>query len=158
MNKFVKISRVAESRYVVRLRDFLGQVEIIIRGLQSLSVDEGTFGSILIPILLEKILEDIKSQVRRLSLSEICDLTELLQLLRKELEPREKCASSTNWDKISGQSGKAFAGDYTISFFVSKTKEKKCVFCSGQHTSHTCLVVRTTVTTGKKTDAEWTVF
>ena len=142
MNKLVKISSVAESRDVARLRGFLGQVEVIIRGLQSLSVDESTFGSLLIPILLEKLPEDIKLQVTRLISSEIWDLRELLQLLSKEIEAREKCAFSTNRDKASGQSGKPFAGDYTTSSFVSKTQEKGCVFCSGQHSSHRCLVVQ----------------
>ena len=142
MDKLVKISSVAESRDVARLRGFLGQVEVIIRGLQSLSVDESTFGSLLIPILLAKLPEDIKLQVTRLISSEIWDLRELLQLLSKEIEAREKCAFSTNRDKVSGQSGKPFAVDYTTSFFVSKTQEKGCVFCSGQHSSHRCLVVQ----------------
>ena len=142
MNKLVKISSVAESRDVARLRGFLGQVEVIIRGLQSLSVAESTFGSLLIPILLEKLPEDIKLQVTRLISSEIWDLRELLQLLSKEIEAREKCAFSTNRDKVSGQSEKPFAGDYTTSSFVSKTQEKGCVFCSGQHSSHRCLVVQ----------------
>ena len=113
MNKLVKISSVAESRDVARLRGLLGQVEVIIRGLQSFSVDESTFGSLLIPILLEKLPEDIKLQVTLLISSEIWDLWELLQLLSKEIEAREKCAFSTNSDKVSGQSGKPFAGDYT---------------------------------------------
>ena len=121
MNKLVKISSVAESRNVARLRGFSGQVEVNIRCLKSLSVDESTFGS-LIPILLEKLLEDIKLQVTRLISSEIWDLRELLQLLSKEIEAREKCAFSTNRDKVSGQSGKRFAGDYTTSSFVSKTQ------------------------------------
>ena len=142
MNKLVKISSVAESRDVARLRGFLGQVEVIIRGLQSLSVDESTFGSLLIPILLGKLPEDIKLQVTRLISSEIWDLREVLQLLSKEIEAREKCAFSTNRDRVPGQSGKPFAGDYTTSSFVSKTQEKGCVFCSGQHSSHRCLVVQ----------------
>ena len=74
MNQLVKISSVAESRDVARLRGFLGQVEVIIRGLQSLSFDESTLGSLLIPILLEKLPEDIKMQVTRLISSEIWDL------------------------------------------------------------------------------------
>ena len=142
MKKLVKISSVAENRDVARLRGLLGQVEVIIRGLQSLSVDESTFGSLLIPILLEKLPEDIKLQVTRLISSEIWDLRELLQLLSKEIEAREKCAFSTNRDNVSGQSGKPFAGDYTTSSFVSKTQENGCVFCSGQHSSHRCLVVQ----------------
>ena len=142
MNKLVKISSVAESRDVARLRGSLGQVEVIIRGLQSLSVDENTFGSLLVPILLEKLPEDIKLQVTRLISSEIWDLRELLQLLSKEIEAREKCAFSTNRDKVSGQSGKPFAGDYTTSSFVSKTQEMGCVFCSGQHSSHRCILVQ----------------
>ena len=100
MNKLVKISSVAESRDVARLRGFLGQIEVIIRGLQSLSVDESTFGSLLISILLEKLPEDIKLQVTRLILSEIWDSKELLQLVSKEIEAREKCAFSTNRDKV----------------------------------------------------------
>ena len=107
-----------------------------------MSVDESTFGSLLIPILLEKLPEDIKLQVTRLISSEICDLRELLQLLSKEIEAREKCVFLTNRDKVSGQSGKPFAGDYTTSSFVSKTQEKGCVFCSCQHSSHRCLVVQ----------------
>ena len=65
MNKLVMISSLAESREMARLRGFLGQNEVIIRGLQSLRVDESTFGSLLIQILLEKLPEDIKLQVTR---------------------------------------------------------------------------------------------
>ena len=38
--------------------------------------------------------------------------------------------------------GKLFAGDHTTSSFKSKTQEKGRVFCSGQHSSHRCLVVQ----------------
>ena len=51
-----------------------------------MSVDESTFDSLLFPILLEKLPEDIKLQVTRLISSEIWDLRELLQLLSKEIE------------------------------------------------------------------------
>ena len=111
MNKLVKISSVAESIDVARLSGFSGQVEVIIRGLQSLPVDESTFGSLLILIMLEKLPEDIKLQVTRSISSEIRDLKEILQLPSNEIEAREKCAFSTNRDKVSGQSGKPIAGD-----------------------------------------------
>ena len=61
----MKLPAVAEGKDVGRLRSFVGQVEVIIRGLQSLSVDQNTFGSLLIQILLGKLPEDIKLKVTR---------------------------------------------------------------------------------------------
>ena len=88
MDRLVKLPAVAEGKDVGRLRSFVGQVEVIIRGLQSLSVDQSTFGSLLIPILLGKLPEDIKLQVTRFISSEIWNLKELLELLSKEVEAR----------------------------------------------------------------------
>ena len=76
------------------LRRFVGQVEVINRGLHTLSVDQSTFGSLLIPILLGKLPEDIKSQVTRFISLEIWNLKELLDLLNKDVEARDKCAFS----------------------------------------------------------------
>ena len=142
MNKLVKISGVAEGRDVARLRGFLGQVEVIIRGLQSLSVDQSTFGFLLISNLLEKLPEDIKLQVTRFISSEIWDLRELLELLTKEVEAREKCAFSTTKDKPSGQTDKYSCNQFTTASFVNKVQEKDGVFCSGNHSSHKCSVVQ----------------
>ena len=92
--------------------------------------------------MLEKLPEDIKLQVTRFISSEIWDLRELLELLTKEVEAREKCAFLTTKDKVSGQTDKHSCNHFTTASFVNKVQEKGCVFCSGNHSSHKCSVVQ----------------
>ena len=144
MDRLVKLPAVAEGKDVGRLRSFVGRVEVIIRGLQSLSVDQSTFGSLLIPILLGKLPEDIKLQVTRLISSEIWNLKELLELLSKEVEAREKCDFSVQ--RAAGGNKPALDrgdSDGTAGSFVAKLQVKGCVFCNGNHTSHKCSMIQT---------------
>ena len=119
-------------------------MEVIIRGLQSLSVDQSTFRSLLIPILLGKLPEDIKLQLTRFISSEIWKLKELLELLSKEVEAREKCAFSVQ--RAAGGNKPVLdrgESDGTAGSFVAKLQVKGCVFCNGNHTSHKCSMIQT---------------
>ena len=144
MYRLVKLPAAAEGKDVGRLRSFVGQVEVIIRGLQSLSVDQSTFGSLLIPILSGKLPEDVKLQVTRFISSEIWNLKELLELLSKEVEAREKCAFSVQ--RVPGGNKPVLdrgGSDSTAGSFVAKLQVKGCVFCNGNHTSHKCSMIQT---------------
>ena len=144
MDRLVKLPAVPEGKDVGRLRSFVGQVEVIIRGLQSLSVDQSTFGSLLIPIRLGKLPEDIKLQVTRFISSEIWNLKELLELLNKEVDAREKCAFSVQ--RAAGGNRPVLDrgdSDGTAGSFVAKLQVKGCVFCNGNHTSHKCSMIQT---------------
>ena len=144
MNRLVKLPAVLEGKDACSLRRFVGQVEVIIRGLHSLSVDQSTFGSLSIPILLRKLPEDIKLQITRFILSEIWNLEALLELLNKEVEASEKCAFSAQ--RVTGSNKTVLercASDSTAGSFVTKMQVKGCVFCNGNHTSHKCLTIPT---------------
>ena len=129
---------------MVSLRRFVGQVEVIIRGLHSLSVDQNTFGSLLVPILLGMLPEDIKLQVTRFISSEIWNLKELLELLIKGVRTREKCAFSAQG--VAGSIKPVLergGSDSTSELSITKMQVKGCVFCNGNHISYKCLTIQT---------------
>ena len=55
MKKFLSLEKVKDVRNISELRKMFDTIEIQIRSLENLSVDENMYGSILIPILLEKL-------------------------------------------------------------------------------------------------------
>ena len=140
MDLLVKLPAVLEGKNVCSLRRFVGQVEVINRGLHTLSVDQSTFGSLLIPILLGKLPEDIKSQVTRFISLEIWNLKELLDLLNKDVEARDKCGLFSTECTTVLERG---ASDITAGSFVTRMQIEGCVFCNGNHTSHKCLTIPT---------------
>ena len=127
MDRLVKLPAVAEGKDVGSLRSFVGQGEVIIRGLQSLSLNQNTFGSLLIPILLGKLPEDIKLQVTRFISSEIWKCAFSVQRAAGGNKPVLDRADS----------------DGTAGSFVAKLQVKGCVFCNGNQTSHKCSMIQT---------------
>ena len=73
---------------VRKLREFYDLLEGYIRGLESLEVCSGGFGPLLLPVLLERLPEEIRRELIRGS--ENMDLDDMRELLRKEIETRER--------------------------------------------------------------------
>ena len=84
---------VYSSRDVRELRSLYDKVEVHVRGLKSLKVPTSSYGSLLVPVLLKKIPYDIRLLLGRQIKDGSWDLDCLLDLLREEIENRERCGS-----------------------------------------------------------------
>ena len=65
------------------------QICVQMRGLESLGITNESYGQLLIPIIMSKMLSDMRLQISRSTKKEVWDINELLELIRNEIEARE---------------------------------------------------------------------
>ena len=71
------------------LRFIYDKISVHVRGLSSLGVSSDQYGSLLIPIIMSKLPNDIRLQVARKSSKDVWEIDELLQIIKNEVEARE---------------------------------------------------------------------
>ena len=138
MKKFVQLPAVQNSNNVECLRLFYDQVETSVRNLKTLGVEINTYGSLLIPLLTEKLPDDLRLRIARKFDNDVWELSEVLNLVKNELEAKERSSFMLSHTSDQYQ-------DHTTAALLVKggTEHKKaCVFCDKEnHISHTCLKV-----------------
>ena len=106
-----------------------------------MGADPKTNGTVLVNLLLQKLPEEIQLIIsRKLSEShgdEDWKLPKLLEILKVEIEAREKCSAGKTVPKRSGMSGHATAAVLT----TANTGKTNCTFCKGNHNTVECHVV-----------------
>ena len=65
------------------------QISVHVRGLASLEISTEQYGSLLIPVVMSKLPNEIRLQVAHTTTDEIWKIEELLQTIKKEVEARE---------------------------------------------------------------------
>ena len=87
--------KVKDVRNISELRKMFDTIEIQIRSLENLSVDENMYGSILIPNLLEKLPEVLNLIINReLNGSQAWNIINVLEILKNEISARENTRSN----------------------------------------------------------------
>ena len=74
------------------LRNLYDQIESSVRNLQTLKVDTNSYGSLLLPLINEKLPTDIVIIARKFK-SEVSDLNEMTEVLKLEIEAKERSLS-----------------------------------------------------------------
>ena len=132
-------------------------------------MDKGHFGALLIPMIQEKIPEDVDLLISRKMGKESWNIDTYLQHLQEEVEARESCKPSTkNYDKNDKSDTNMTIGDgeFTIQTLIaaaqhlqstgvkldggarSRPSPKKgasqgsCQFCKGEHYSDKCDTIK----------------
>ena len=65
------------------------KINVNSRGLASMEIDSGQYGSFLIPVIMTKLPQDLRMHVAHETDREVWEIDELMSLLRKEVEARE---------------------------------------------------------------------
>ena len=78
---------------IKRLRNLYDQIESSVRNLQTLKVDTNSYASLLMPLINEKLPTDIRVIVARKFKSEVWDLNEMIEVLKLEIEAKERSLS-----------------------------------------------------------------
>ena len=91
MDGLLKLLFLGNTLDVRKLRQTYDELEAHVRGLQALEVPTESYGSFLVPLLMTKIPEDIRLLVGPEMKDGDWNLTQILQLLRSEVENRERC-------------------------------------------------------------------
>ena len=116
------------------------------RGVQdALGIAPGTYGSLLVPVMMNKLPEELRLIITRHFKGGEWNLTELLETPKGEIEARERC-SFVSHPTRGVQEPKRGKGVPTAATLVSSASGQgrsipTCTYCGGSHASTNCLVV-----------------
>ena len=91
---------------IKRIRMVYDMIESNVRSLQNLGFSAEMYGSLLIPIMLAKIPEELKLIISRDMKEETWDFEQLLAIFKSELEAGEKIQSMSGSSSMSHAEGK----------------------------------------------------
>ena len=136
MQSLLKIQKVRSKDNVKGLRMLYNHVESCVRNLKALKLEVKGYGSLLIPLLKEKLPDDLVIVISRKFGSSIWTLDLLLKHLNEELRAQENCLTS-----VGGRAGCSEEDDlFSASNLLSQSKPSSdCVFCNdNRHNSSRC--------------------
>ena len=157
MESLSKIS--APSADVQQLRKFHDSCESNIRALETLGVQTDSYGSLLIPILLKKLPEQLRCTIFRTNPQADCCLNHLRTALCNEIDTREKSQLTQENDTNSVIDDVLVP---TVGALLTNTQPrqihpppknfntngrfelKPCIYCDGKHRHDKCSKVKTT--------------
>ena len=93
MKKFVLLPKIKNDDDIKGLRNLLDQIESSFKNLQTLKVDTDSYGSLLVPLTNEKLPTDIRVILARKFKSDAWDLIEMIEVLKLEIEAKERSLS-----------------------------------------------------------------
>ena len=143
MESLFKLQTVNAMPSVKGIRAVLDNLEIPVRGLQSLTrIDSAQYGALLIPILMEKLPEELRLIVSREHKGN-WELTTVIKAVKNEVEARERYGMNTSVEKKSPLKESFNPGnESTASALLSGNRgELNCLFCKGNHRASECQVV-----------------
>ena len=121
---------------VSSLRNLIDQVEGSVWNLKSLKVDPSSYGILLVPLIKEKLPTEMRLLIARKFDNELWDLSEMLGVLKHEVEAKEHSVSvgvssfESHGRKVNKESYSTCALN---SYLQRGNKNKKvCVFCNSK--------------------------
>ena len=147
MQELLKIKPVRSMSEVGRVREIVDKTEVQVRGLKALGVDSYQYGTLLIPIFMEKLPDELKLIVSRKH-TDNWELDTIMDAVKAEVQARERCAIGTTAppsQRVGQESG--FAPERkpdqksTASALLSGNAPN-CLFCKEDHRASACKNVK----------------
>ena len=97
----MRLTKIKSMSQLSQLRKTYDHIENCMRNLSTLDIEPRMYGALLIPVLREKLPEELRIIIARKFQDEIWDLREMVQHFKVELQARERCSaiSVTQVDK-----------------------------------------------------------
>ena len=149
MDELLKLPTCSGSK-ASSLRSIYDKVSVNVRGLEAVGVKADQYGSLLIPVIMSKLPEEVRIQIARNTSKDVWEIGELLNVIQKEVEAREVCenipinASNLN-KKHNGPGARDLGSAKALMASESGLKNKfpiRCAFCQKPHYSASCEEVR----------------
>ena len=146
MDSMLKIPRVVSALGIEQVRTVYDKIEINVRSLQALGIKSEMYGSLLIPVIMDKIPEEFRLMVSRKLKSDTWDINELMAALKEELEAREKSTFvGGNINVVERpwfKSKKVHYPSAVAALHVTERVQTNCYFCNRRgYKSFNCILV-----------------
>ena len=141
MEEFCAINKVEDKDDTKGLRKVYDKVEMNLRSLRALSVDPNQYGSLLVPILKNRLPEDVVLLLSRKfdSSVELWEVDQMMKELRLEIEARERCYTGKEDSGNSKEQRKKKSMTTTETLLSSSNKNKmSCPYCERPHFPDKC--------------------
>lgn len=135
MDELLKIPECSGDK-ASQLRFVYDKISINVRGLEALGVNSSQYGSLLIPVVMSK----LRIQIARNTIQEVWEISDLLNVIQKEVEAREISESiKATIEKPKKQPSKpSTAAALLANGNRQPGGQINCVYCSGNHYSASC--------------------
>ena len=142
MESLLKIRKVKSMQQVDVLRKLYNDVENCVRNLKSLNVEMNTYGSLLIPLLNERIPDELRILISRKFGNEVWTLDNMLGYFNEELKAKERCATFQKSDDVRDKRP-SFDSFTAANLYVQGETDfdRKCVYCRNSHSPSKCRIV-----------------
>ncbi|XP_074651591.1 uncharacterized protein LOC141906246 [Tubulanus polymorphus] len=137
-----------QPRYEVdSLRNFYDTIESHVRGLQALGTSEESYGSLLIPMIMNKLPLEVRTQIaRNQPPSEDWKFTSLRNSIRREIEALEIGMGDHATHDLQPYQTSLFTRGHQRNRTEPRNRqqfrrERKCLFCGRPHEARDCTVV-----------------
>ena len=117
------------------LRLVYDRINVHVTGLHSLGVCSDQYGSLLIPVIMLKLPNDIRLRIARETTSEIWKIDELLDVIKTEVEAREasegtKVNTVSRPQQLLNHKTAYSHPPSTMGSFFTNAKGLQCVYCN----------------------------
>ena len=123
------------------------KISVNVRGLESLGVSSSQYGSLLIPVIMSKLPQEVRIQVARNTAQEVWQMSGILDVIRQDVEAREISEGvKVNADKPKQTYNQMKTP--SAAALIAKVNEGtrpspagtqiKCAYCGGGHYSASC--------------------
>lgn len=125
---------VTSSYHLKALRHLLDAVESNVRGLKALGVDASCYGGLLSSILMSRLPSDLRLIVSRGLPEEAWTVESMREILRREIEARERSAGARPSLQKKPPPSTALS-------LLTGAHQATCAYCDGPHASSACTAV-----------------
>ena len=145
----MEIPKINSNEDLHGIRLLYDNLESTTRSLKSIGVDSDSYSTVLSPIIMSKLPQELRLLISR-SLEDEWNIAELLDKLGEEISLREKCTLASignvrhrfNKDRRGGKSVQAIRRPQpTLSTLVAESTQQQvpnCLFCQNKHYSESC--------------------
>ena len=144
MDSLIKLEKVSGSK-ASSLRNLYDKIESHLRSLLSLGVNSEYYGPMLIPIIVNKLPNEIRLELgRRLGTSN-WKISEFMDILKCEITARESCDyvnSLCRSDKEGASNFERRDRRITTQALMTNNRPLKCCFCQKNHYHNKCTIVK----------------
>ena len=138
MESLLKINKIKSRENIKGLRMLYNHVESCVRNLRSLKLDTTGYGSLLIPILKDRLPDDITMIIARKFGGNTWTLDQVMKHFNDELRAQENCASMTS-SKYSNHNN--YKNQFTTSGLYTEARNA-CIYCNkDDHYASKCTTV-----------------
>ena len=139
MESLLGIEQVSSIRDVKGLRQVFDKIESHVRSLSSLGVDSAAYGSLLAPVLMKRIPQEIALIISREVKEDSWNLDDLLKIIEREIQARERTTQDANGAARRPNREPATA----TALLTDNSVSALCCFCNKPHASQACRTVST---------------